>query len=279
MRTQPTLLDAVTPVVNLVPDDKLKNAILQSFTDAPEAVKQIEACFRTLPIQRWSDVTMSTFFHSWKATHLKMLAIYGLSCRLQRQALQSEGAYRLKLLEASALNAETSHEDLGLDFDGKTHAELYDQLVMTYLGHDHWQLAEYGLPAALTFKSWIYRNMVVEDDLHVGIFTNMFSEIYNHAEYSVALEAFSGYADQFYAFTPEQKEVALGYIQAHIEDDTEMAHFMVMIDALQSYNEAAGRMIDYDQAQRLFTSYLEKLGNAFAELTLMMQREMETQAA
>lgn len=159
MRTQPTLLDAVTPVVNLVPDDKLKNAILQSFTDAPEAVKQIEACFRTLPIQRWSDVTMSTFFHSWKATHLKMLAIYGLSCRLQRQALQSEGAYRLKLLEASALNAETSHEDLGLDFDGKTHAELYDQLVMTYLGHDHWQLAEYGLPAALTFKSWIYRNM------------------------------------------------------------------------------------------------------------------------
>ena len=57
----------------------------------------------------------------------------------------------------------------GLDFDGHTHAELYEDFAEALTGGDLWQLRKYRLPEAQRFSHWVYRNMVVEaipDGLH-----------------------------------------------------------------------------------------------------------------
>jgi len=269
-----TLTQNVHPVISLVPEHQLKAALDESFSEAREAVEKIERCFHLLPARRWSDDLLATIVRSWKATHLKMLAIYGLSCRLQRLAVAQQGEVRDKLLTAGALNAETSYEDLGLDFDGHTHAELYDTFASSFLPDTPWQLDRYLVPEAAEFQRWIYRNMVVEDPA-VGLLTNMFSEIYNHGEYCMALPAFSAFADLHYSFTAEKKEEALTYIRAHIEDETEISHFLVVVDALDTYDEAMARTPDFVLAKRLFTEYLTRLGKVMEALTERMLRELQ----
>jgi hypothetical protein len=268
-----TLSQNVHPVISLVPRHELKAALEGSLSDARESVEKIERCFRLFPGKRWSDDLLATFFRSWKATHLKMLAIYGLSCRLQRLATAQQGEVRDKLLTAGAKNAETSYEDLGLDFDGNTHAELYDALAAAFLPETPWPLDRYLLPEAAQFQRWIYRNMVVED-VAVGLLTNMFSEIYNHGEYCMALPAFSAFADLHYDFTEEEKDEALTYIRAHIEDDTEIGHFLVVVDALEIYDEAVLRTPDFALARRLFTEYLTRLGSVMDALSQRMLSEL-----
>lgn len=273
MEGSTTLTRNVQPVVSLVPEHQLKAALESAFIDAGEAVAKIERCFDLLPARRWSDDLLATFLRSWKATHLKMLAIYGLSCRLQRLAVAQEGEARDKLLTAGALNAETSYEDLGLDFDGHTHAELYETLASSFLPETPWQLDRYLIPEAAEFQRWIYRNMVVEDPA-VGLLTNMFSEIYNHGEYCMALPSFSALVDLHFDFTPDGKEAALTYILAHIEDETEISHFLVVVDALSIYDEAVLRQPDFDLARRLFTEYLTRLGKVMEALTQRMLAEL-----
>lgn len=273
MEGSTTLTQNVHPVISLVPQQQLKAALEGSLGDAREAVAKIERCFHLLPARRWSDDLLATFVRSWKATHLKMLAIYGLSCRLQRLAVAQQGEVRDKLLTAGALNAETSYEDLGLDFDGHTHAELYDTFASAFVPDTPWQLDRYLLAEAAEFQRWIYRNMVVEDPA-VGLLTNMFSEIYNHGEYCMALPAFSALADVHFDFTAEKQENALTYIRAHIEDETEISHFLVVVDALDTYDEAVMRTPDFDLARRLFTEYLTRLGKVMDALTDRMLVEL-----
>lgn len=273
-----TLKQNVQPVISLVPELQLKAALEDSFSEARDAVGKIERCFHLLPAHRWSDDLLATFVRSWKATHLKMLAIYGLTCRLQRLAVEQEGDARDKLLTAGALNAETSYEDLGLDFDGHTHTELYETFASSFLPETPWQLDSYLVPEAAEFQQWIYRNMVVEDPA-LGLLTNMFSEIYNHGEYCMALPAFSAFADKYFDFTAEEKEQALTYIHAHIEDETEIHHFLVVVDALDNYDEAVARTPDFIQAQRLFTEYLTRLGNVMEALTERMLGELPSGVA
>src|SRR5262249_29634879 len=159
MEGMPLLSQNVNPVIALVPQTELKAALEDGLGDAREAVAKIERCFHLLPSKRWSDELLATFVRSWKATHLKMLAIYGLSCRLQRLAAAQQGEVRDKLLTAGSLNAETSYEDLGLDFDGHTHAELYDAFAAAFVPETPWQLDRYLVPEAAEFQRWIYRNM------------------------------------------------------------------------------------------------------------------------
>ena len=96
-----------------------------------------------------------------------MLGIYGLSCRIQRLALTrdavDDGEAREQLWMAAARNAETSYEDLGLDYDGVTHAALYDDMARSFVPSDAWLMEENGLPAALEFKRWVYERMIVDD--------------------------------------------------------------------------------------------------------------------
>lgn len=272
---QQTTMDAnVRPVIGMVPAGPLKETLDQSFADARQSVEKIERFFQLIPSRQWSDEFLATFFRSWKATHLKMLAIYGLTCRLQRMGNEAGGEAREKLMTAGSLNAETSYEDLGLDFDGQTHAELYDAFAGSFVPETDWQLDRYLIPEAQEFQRWIYRNMVVED-VAVGLLTNMFSEIYNHGEYSLALPAFTAYIDSHYNFTEEKKELALTYVNAHIEDETEIGHFLVVVDALEKYSTAMSAPVDYSTAGRVFTEYLARLGVVMEALTERMLAEIE----
>lgn len=261
-------------VANLVTDRRLRDALDRSFARAEASVEEIQRCFEFLPAKRWSDDLLAVFLQSWKSTHLKMLAIYGLSSRIQRLALSTEGEAREQLWIAAARNAETSYEDLGLDYDGVTHASLYDDMARSFVPTDAWQRESNALPSAIEFKRWVYQRMVV-DDIPIGLLTNMFSEIYNHAEYSIALEAFTEYADTHHHFTQAEKDRALCYIGAHVMGDTELGHFLVVVDALDRYNRARGLEIDYERAEVLFTEYLERLGAVMNELRLRMESEIE----
>ena len=173
---------------------------------------------------------------------------------------------------AAARNAETSYDDLGLDYAGVTHASLYEDMARAFVPTDAWVMEANGLPSALEFKRWVYEKMVV-DDIPTGLLTNMFSEIYNHAEYSLALRAFTEYVESHYDFTEAERERALTYIGAHVGDDTEMKHFLVVVEALDRYNQARRLQIDYEGAERLFTEYLERLGVVMGEMRLRMVTE------
>jgi hypothetical protein len=268
------LLTTAGRVAGLVPDKRLRETLERSFSRASASVGKVQQCFELLPAKRWSQDFFATFLHSWKATHLKMLAIYGLSCRIQRMALAEEGEAREQLWIAAARNAETSYEDLGLDYGGVTHAALYDDMARSFVANDTWQLEANGLPAALEFKRWVYEKMIV-DDVPIGLLTNMFSEIYNHAEYSLALGVFTELVDNHYDFTQAEKDRALCYIGAHVVGETELSHFLVVVEALDRYNRARGLHTDYERAEILFTEYLERLGAVMGEMSLRMESELK----
>jgi len=273
-----SLTTTAVRVAGLVADQRLREALERSFSRASASVDEVQQCFALIPARRWSEDVLSTFLHSWKATHLKMLGIYGLSCRIQRLALAQDavddGEAREQLWMAAARNAETSYEDLGLDYEGVTHASLYDDMARSFVPTDAWLMEANGLPAALEFKRWVYEKMVVED-IPIGLLTNMFSEIYNHAEYSLALRAFTELVDSHYDFTEAEKERALCYIGAHVGDETEMKHFLVVVEALDRYNRARGLEIDYELAETLFTEYLQRLGVVMGEMRLRMVSEQQ----
>lgn len=262
-----SLTGFIEPALEHVTDSSLKQALLTALHNRETDLQVIEQVFEKIGTKRWSEDQFKTIFHAWKETHLKMLAIYGLSCRMQRMALDTdEPAQQQLLLLAAAKNAETSYEDLGLDYDGETHTTLYHNLAESFVSDDSWMLAANGIKEAAAFKTYVYRNMVVEPDIQTGLFTNMFSEIYNHAEYSVAITAFNRLIDENYDFTPEQKEKTTTYIFAHIEDETELNHFTVVIDSLNYYTQATGTAINYTLAQQTFETYISKLSAVFRAL-------------
>lgn len=264
---QQTLTSFIEPALEHVNDQQLKAAILNALANQEPALQTIERVFEKIGSEKWTETTFKLIFNAWKETHLKMLAIYGLSCRMQRLALETGDADKQQLLLlAGAKNAETSYEDLGLDFDGETHTTLYHNLAESFVSDDSWMLSVFSIPEAKAFKTHVYRNMVVAPDIQTGLFTNMFSEIYNHAEYSIAITAFNRLIDTHYSFTPEQKEKTTTYIFAHIEDETELNHFTVVIDALEYYTQATNTSIDYQLAQEVFENYLSKLAAVFAAL-------------
>jgi len=256
----------------MVPRAELRDALRRAFFEEQAAVADIEEFFQTLPSSAWSDDLLCTFAASWKATHLKMLAIYGLSCRLQRAAEGAEDIGRSNLYIAAARNAATSYEDLGLDFDGHTHADLYDEFAQALTGGDLWQLRQYRLPEAHQFSQWVYRNMVVAP-IPDGLLTNMFSEIYNHGEYSIALPSAAAYFQQHSQLTAEERRKAVTYIAAHVEDDVEADHFLVVVEALDRYLAAADEPFDAERAGSLFAAYLRNLAPVMRRLTAIMRAE------
>lgn len=278
MHTSVSLTSIVDPVISLVPRAELRDTIRRAFSAEQAAVENIEEFFRMLPTAAWSEDLLCTFAGSWKATHLKMLAIYGLSCRLQRAAERAEDLDRSNLYLAAARNAATSYEDLGLDFDGHTHAELYDDLAEALTGGDLWTLRKYRLPEAQQFCAWTYRKMVV-DDISDGLLTNMFSEIYNHGEYTIALPAADAYFQKHTRLTAEERRKAITYIAAHVEDDTEADHFLVVVEALDRYLAASKTQFDAARADSVFRGYLRNLGPVMRKLTEMMQTELAGRAS
>lgn len=265
---QQTLVSFIEPALEHVEDSQLRTALQQALTNQEPALRTIESVFEKIGSQNWTETSFKLIFNAWKETHLKMLAIYGLSCRMQRLGLESDVTKEQQhlLFLAAAKNAETSYEDLGLDFDGGTHTELYHNLAESFVSDDSWMLQAFSTPEAKAFKTYVYRNMVVAPDIQTGLFTNMFSEIYNHAEYSIAINAFNRLIDEHYEFTPQQKTKATTYIFAHIEDETELNHFTVVIDSLNYYTKATNTPINYALAQDTFETYLQKLATVFEAL-------------
>ncbi len=272
MQKSISVASVVAPVIALVPRADLRETLQRAFSEEQAAVENIEEFFQVLPSAGWSSDLLSTFAGSWKATHLKMLAIYGLSCRLQRAAEGAQELDRSNLYLAAARNAETSYEDLGLDFDGHTHAELYNDFAQALTGSDLWQLQMYRLPEADQFSRWVYRNMVVEP-IPDGLLTNMFSEIYNHGEYTIAQPAADAYFQRHTRLTAEERRKAITYIAAHVEDDTEADHFLVVVEALDRYLAAAKAQFDPERAASVFRAYLRNLAAVMRKLTEMMRTE------
>jgi hypothetical protein len=272
MESLMTLSAIVDPVIALVPSTELRDTLQRAFSQEHAAVENIEEFFRLLPSLEWSKDLLLTFAASWKATHLKMLAIYGLSCRLQRIADTAVGLDKSNLYLAAARNASTSYEDLGLDFDAHTHADLYDDFAEALTGGDLWQLRKYRLPEASRFSQWIYRNMVV-GDIANGLLTNMFSEIYNHGEYSIALPAVGDYFQKHTHLTAPERRKATTYIAAHVEDEVEAAHFLVVVEALDRYLTASKTPFVAERASSVFRTYLHNLGQVMCALTNMMRNE------
>jgi len=268
----------VGPVISLVPHAGLRGALRGAFSEEQAAVRDIEEFFQVLPSAAWSKELLRTFASSWKATHLKMLAIYGLSCRLQRTADGAADPDRSNLYLASARNAETSYEDLGMDFDGQTHADLYEEFAEALTGDDSWQLRKYCLPEARRFSRWVYRNMVVEG-IPDGLLTNMFSEIYNHGEYSIALPAADAYFRQHTRLTEPERGKAITYIAVHVENDTEADHFLVVVEALDRYLAASKTQFDAERAGSVFRAYLRNLAPVMQQLTELMRTELACRAA
>jgi hypothetical protein len=268
-----SLVATMTHLVSMVTDQQLQVALKEAFYRAQGSVLKIEKFYTLLSTRAWSEERLAKFFCSWKATHLKMLAIYGLSCRLQRLAFAtSDVTAREGFLLASVYNAETSYEDLGLDFGGETHADLYEMFAKTFLGEFPWQLEPFCVPRARRFQKWIYQNMVVSD-ISRGLLTNLFSEIYNHAEYTLALDSFSKLIDEHYCLSAEKKAQALSYIKVHVDGDTEVDHFLVVIKALEQYCQATGAEIDYTLASQLFEDYLTQLGMVMDNLLMELECE------
>jgi hypothetical protein len=277
MDTPTSIIAVVNPVISLVPSVELRDTLRLAFSEEQGAVENIEEFFRVLPLSAWSKDLLQTFAGSWKATHLKMLAIYGLSCRMQRIADGAGDLDRSNLYLAAAKNASTSYEDLGLDFDGHTHAELYDDFAEALTGGDLWQLRKYRLPEAYQFGQWVYRNMVVED-ISDGLLTNMFSEIYNHGEYTIALPTVSAYFERHTHFTAPERHKAVTYIAAHVEDEVEATHFLVVVEALDRYLATSKTHFDSERASSVFRTYLRSLGRVMRSLTEIMRTEVAGQA-
>lgn len=268
-----SLRAVVDPVISQVPSPELRDALRRALDAERAAEERIEELFRLFPSSAWSGELRCTFAGSWKATHLKMLAIYGLSCRLQRLAERMGTIERAELHTAAARNAATSHEDLGLDFDGHTHAELYDDFAEALTGGDLWQLRRFRLPEAHGFGRWVYRNMVVED-VSDGLLTNMFSEIYNHGEYALALPSARAYFERHTPLGAAERDKAVTYVAAHVEDDVEAAHFLVVVEALDRLLAVRRTRLDPERAEAIFRTYLRKLGEVMQRMAGMMRTEL-----
>jgi hypothetical protein len=271
--SQYSIYSIVSPVVNAVYDNKLKQALNNSFQQSAKQLDMIEKGFKKFAQKRWSAAINRTFMKSWHSSHLKMLSIYGLTCRLHRLAKQAQGDNRDNYFMAAARNAETSHEDLNLDglFE-LNHSQLYDEMANALCEGDEWHLERYNLPPANAFKAWIRDNMVLQD-VSTGLLTNMFSEIFNHGEFSYVLNHFKHIFSRHCGFDEKTSARLTIYIKCHVVGNVEMEHFNCCIDALTHLNTARGSEIDYWLAEQLFKTYLDKMSQIMGSLTDLMNED------
>lgn len=125
-----TMEEKVKEVLDLLPKSKHKMAIEKIMAAKSENFLEIEKVFKQICSSKFSESKMSFFLNMWKSTHLKMLPIYGLSCRLNILASSSDDEQqKLHYYQASDFNSQTSHEDLGIGFDAISHGKLYDDFA------------------------------------------------------------------------------------------------------------------------------------------------------
>lgn len=256
----------IKPAIMAVPDQSLRAALLGSIDRHAATLAAITATFNRFAGRDWPLDVRRTFLRSWHDTHLKMLPIYGLTCRLNKLAEAAEGETRAAFFRAAARNAATSHEDLNLEWQfPATHTQLFDQLANTICDGDAWRLDRHCIDQAAAFKRWIYMSMVA-DPITTGLYTNMFSEIFNHGEYGEAMEPFEAFLENYCGCTREESRRLGIYIRCHVDDGVEEAHFRCVVDALDAYAAATGKTIDHSASAQVFDTYLSKIGEVMTGL-------------
>ncbi|MGN7610835.1 hypothetical protein ACQZV8_01990 [Magnetococcales bacterium HHB-1] len=264
--TDSTIYAQARPLIQAVENRSLRDALDASYQEASSTLAMIEETFRLFSEKKHDLDLNRQFIKSWHSTHLKMLPIYGLSCRLQKRGMASQGEQREHYFLAAVHNAETSYEDLDLEAQyGKTHTALFDELADAICDGDSWNLNQYCIDEAGQFKQWIYDSMV-SAPLERGLLTNMFSEIYNHGEYAAALPHFDHLLNETLGFDGKKAHRLALYIRCHVEDDVEEAHFKCVLDALDYYNKAENRETKAVDAKALFDDYLRRMGATMGKL-------------
>ncbi|MES0489543.1 MAG: hypothetical protein ABUK01_06090 [Leptospirales bacterium] len=259
-----SLISIIAPVVESVDNMNLKKVLKDSLTKSKKSLTNIDNCFHRLSSGPWDVETMRKFFHVWKLTHLKMLPIYGLSCRILKMATDSPNGSRNDYFMAATKNAETSYQDLNIDgheIDGdmKTHSDLYNDLANEICDGDSWQLKQYSTKPALAFSKWIYGNMVYQD-VEIGLFTNLFSEIFNHGEYTIALHSFRTFLQEQKGYDKQKSDQLALYIKCHVTSGVEVDHFHCVASSLVHIENAKKSKMDYSKAEDIFCNYLNKIG-------------------
>ncbi len=254
-----SMVSMMTEVAAMLPDGAIKTSIETTINAKADNFAVIEEIFTHICSQKFPDDTMSIFLNGWKATHLKMLPIYGLSCRLNILGMEHEDdAIKLSYLQSSAFNAQTSHEDLGLGFDAVSHGKLYDDFAFSLVKSDTWKLSQYDTKEANDFSSWVYRSMLL-NPIPYGLCINMFSEFYNHAEYAYSFETFKYAMEHFYGMDAKTLEDAVRYIDVHNQYETEIHHFMAVIHAIEKYEQASDETIGFDIINEVGNAYIDKI--------------------
>ncbi len=251
---------AVSPVIETVTNPHLQNALANSFERARPSLEKVEHAFENFTAYLPSIEASRTFMRSWHSTHLKMLPIYGLTCRLHKLAVAEDAVQtRDHYFMAATRNAATSHEDLSVDTpELRTHTKLFDDLAGAVCGDDGWRCDAYNIPEAAEFQEWIYDQMVYAP-VETGLLTNMFSEIYNHGEYSSAMLPFEGLLERLGHDSDEARRLGI-YIRCHVDSNVEEAHFNSVVTALDHYNNASGKSTSQRDAEKLFDEYLDRSG-------------------
>jgi hypothetical protein len=90
---------------------------------------------------------------------------------------------------------------------------------------------------------------------------------------AICHEAFGARLRGFHRESPEERKKAVTYIAAHVENEVEADHFLVVVAALDRYHQATGTTFDPARAESLFRQYLRNLAPVMRELTARMQQE------
>lgn len=257
-----TMVNTMGEVLNMLPDGDIKRTIMQSVHIKSNRFSSLEKAFEKMCSKKYPDEVMSLFLNGWKATHLKMLPIYGLSCRLNQLGMASQDReQKLAFLESSAFNAKTSHEDLGMGFDAISHGQLYDEFAFALVQSDTWQLSKYDIKEANDFFDWVYKSMLLEP-IPYALCINMFSEFYNHAEYAYSFLTFKYSMENFYGIKGKALDDALLYIDVHNQYETEIHHFMAVINAIEKYEAASGEKVSIETMNEVILTYIDKICDA-----------------
>jgi hypothetical protein len=266
LTVEKSMLDKMGEVIAMLPPSDIKKTIEQTIMSKADKFARIEAIFRKIGSQKYSSETMSFFLNGWKMTHLKMLPIYGVSCRLNTLGMEcGDEKKRLSYLESSAFNAQTSHEDLGLGFDAISHGRLYDEFAFSLTKSDEWKLSKYDTQKANDFSQWVYRGMLL-NPIPYALCINMISEFYNHAEYAYAYETFNYSMSNFYGMVGKELEDAIRYIDVHNEYETEIHHFMAVINSIEKYEEASGDKVETLTMEEVIVTYVDSITDALESI-------------
>jgi hypothetical protein len=255
--------DVVRPVIKRVPDDTVRNAILSSFEQSGEALAHVEECFETLTSREWPQLALNRFFNAWRNPSVGSASVAGLTVRILAEAEEAQGEAREALFLSAAYVARITGEDLGLFSD--THGALYARMAEALCDSDEWQRAQYGIPTASDYQTWVRTQRRLGPDIVEALMLSIVAEIYNYGEFTVIAPKFQKWL-QSMGRDKQRRNHELEFVTAHV-GNTESGHFLYAVRALEQYCRGTGAQLDMERFAQCCTSYLEGVGASYATIT------------